>query len=184
MADPPDLLIRLARRDEHELVHRLMLDGFATTRAFPIPSSALADTRDDLDRAVVGGAALLAFQDGRAVASARIVPKWSAGPEFDRAAALDRAARGGHLDDSPGGVLHVSRMSVLPEVRNRGIGAALLDWVETVARNLGLEAVELNVRSQQPDNRPFYQRLGYRITGYSGRYGIPDMSTHMRKKLS
>jgi len=180
---PADLVIRLARRDEHDLVHRMMLDGFAPTRAFDLPSSALSETRADLDRAVAGGAALLAFCAGRPVASARLAPSWSSRPAFDVAFAFERAAGGGRVPGSPGGALHVSRMSVLPAMWNRGIGAALLAWIEGFAGRLGLDAVELNVRSQQPDNRPYYQRQGYRITGYSERYGIADMSTHMRKEL-
>lgn len=176
-------MIRLARRDEHDLVRRLMLEGFAATRAFEIPSSALDESRADLDRALTGGAALLAFSAGRAVASARLVPRWGSAPGFDVDAALRRAAQGERLEASPGGALHVSRMSVLPGMQNQGIGAALVSWIEALAQNLGLGAVELDVRSQQPDNRPYYQRLGYRITGHSERYGIADMSTHMRKDL-
>lgn len=160
-----------------------MLEGFASTRTYDLPSSALSETRADLDRSVQGGALLLAFQAGSAVGSARIVPAWRRDPGFDVAQALERAARGGNLDGSPGGVLRVSRMSVLPKARKRGIGRAMLFWIEKLATRLALEAVELDVRSQQPDNRPFYERLGYRITGYGERYGIPDMSTHMRKDL-
>lgn len=177
-------MIRLARREEHDLVHSVMLEGFAATRDFTLPSSALSETRTDLDRAVVGGAALLGFCAGRAVASARLAPRWNAPPGFDVADAFERAAGGEPIEGSPGGALHVSRMSVLPGMQRRGIGAALLEWIESFAQRLRLDAVELNVRSQQPDNRPYYQRLGYRITGYSERYGIPDMSTHMRKDLS
>ena len=160
-----------------------MLEGFAATQAFELPSSALSETRADLDQEVRGGAALLAFSGGRAVASARLVPRWRSAPAFDVRAALKRAERGEPLEESPGGALYVSRMSVLPGMQNRGIGMALLSWVEELARKLDLDAVELSVRSQQPDNRPYYQRLGFRITGYSERYGITDMSTHMRKDL-
>ncbi len=160
-----------------------MLEGFASTRRYELPSSALSETRADLDRSVQGGVALLAFRAGRAVGSARLVPAWRVQPGFDVPRALEHAAGGGNIDGSPGGALSVSRMSVLPDARKLGIGAGMLAWIEAFAGRLGLAAVELSVRSQQPDNRPYYQRLGYRITGYSERYGIPDMSTHMRKEL-
>lgn len=183
MSGPADLEIRLARAEEHDLVYRLMLEGFASSRVYELPSSALAETRADVDRAVRGGAALLAFQAGRPVGSARLLPAWRTPPGFDVAAVLERAAGGRKVEGSPGGVLRVSRMSVLPGARNRGIGAGMLAWIEALAERLGLDAVELSVRSQQPDNRPYYQRLGYHVTGYSGRYGIADMSTHMCKQL-
>jgi GNAT superfamily N-acetyltransferase len=74
-------------------------------------------------------------------------------------------------------------MAVLPGYRGRGIGSALIRWIEERAVRLGAAKIKLSARSQQPDNRPFYLRLGYAITGYSPRYGISDIETHMEKPL-
>jgi hypothetical protein len=41
----------------------------------------------------------------------------------------------------------------------------MVGWLETLAERLGLERVRISARSQQPDNRPYYERLGYRVTG-------------------
>lgn len=183
-AAPPPLVVRLAGPTEHRLVHRLMLDGFAEYRAQPIPSSALDETLDDVRRALASGGAVLAFDATGPVASARFSLRWSAPPPFDMGAALATAASGGRVGSSPGGTLVFSRMAVLPPARGRGIGRALVAWSEQLAGHLGLDRVAITVRSQQPDNRPYYQALGYRVVGYSGRYGIPDMVTSMEKSLA
>ena len=150
-------MVRLARPDEIALVWQLMLAGFDETRSFPLPSSALEENLDDVRRAIGGGGAVIAFSGDEAVGCAR----------FRVAAAT----------------LTFSRMTVVPRARGAGIGAALVGYLEAHARRLGLAAVELTARSEQPDNRPFYEELGYRVVGYSERYGLPKLSTHMRKTL-
>jgi GNAT superfamily N-acetyltransferase len=108
-------------------------------------------------QAIAEGGAVLAFLDGRAVGSLRFRVE--------------------------GRTLWFCRMSVLPEARKQGLGVALVEYVEAHARRLGCTRVELTARSQQPDNRPYYQRLGYEVTGYSERYGVADLVTHMAKTL-
>jgi GNAT superfamily N-acetyltransferase len=156
---PPNdvLLLRLAEPHEVEMMHAVMRAAFIESEARELPSSALDETVDDVRRALADGGAVLALVDGRAVGCLRF-----------------------RID---GRALVFSRMGVLPEARKRGVGAAMVAYVEAHARRLGLRSVELTARSQQPDNRPYYQRLGYTIVGYSERYGVADLSTHMRKTL-
>lgn len=191
--------IRLAHDREAELVHRLTLTGFEETRAFPNPSSALAETVDDVRRAMVDGWALLAFAGGRPAGTARFRARWtdppddpgekvrsaaaalrSPAPRDGTRARIDERASGATGDH---GVLVFSRMAVVPDQRRQRVGLGMLRWLEGLARALGLDAVETTARSQQPDNRPYYERQGYRITGYGERYGIPDITTYMRKDL-
>jgi len=74
-------------------------------------------------------------------------------------------------------------MTVLPAARGHGLGDQMLQWLDELARNLGLTALEATVRSQQPDNRPYYVARGFEILGYSERYGISDMVTHIRRRV-
>jgi GNAT superfamily N-acetyltransferase len=151
------LLLRLAEPNEADVVHTVMRAAFIESEAEELPSSALDETVDDVRRALEEGGAVLALVDGRTVGCLRY-----------------------RIAD---GALRFSRMGVLPEARKRGVGAAMVAYVEAHARRLGLERVELTARSQQPDNRPYYQRLGYTVVGYSERYGVADLVTHMRKTL-
>lgn len=97
--------------------------------------------------------------------------KWHA-PSF-------RASLGGtenyrvDLGGEPAGVLRYSRgtgglyvhdMHLLPQLRGRGIGTALLRLVEERARKLGARAVRMRVFEDNPALR-LYERSGYARTG-------------------
>lgn len=150
---------------EHELgtVHAIMMAAFATTAGYKHPSSALQETLSDLRRAVSDGGAILAFADGRPVGSGR----------FKTRSATTNAPS----------FLSYERLAVLPAVAGRGVGSAMVRWLEAHAAALGLEEIRVAARSQQPDNRPFYLERGYKIVGYSERYGVTDIRTHLTKRL-
>jgi predicted N-acetyltransferase YhbS len=65
------------------------------------------------------------------------------------------------------------RLAVLPVYRRRGVGRALITYVEARALSLGIPRVQLGVRLALPDNRAYYERMGYRFvaahahTGYT-----------------
>ena len=65
------------------------------------------------------------------------------------------------------------RLAVLPAYRRRGIGRALIEYVERRALALGSPCVQLGVRVALPANRAYYERMGYRFlearahTGYA-----------------
>lgn len=158
MRPDPELQFRFAGPGDAALVHALMQEGFAEYRRFALVSSALRESQDEVRRALVEGGALLVVLDGEPVGCARF------------------------LED--GDALVLSRMLVVPRARHRGIGRRLVQRLEQVARERGLVRVKLTARSQQPDNRPYYQGLGYRVVGYSECYGVPDLTTHMEKVLT
>lgn len=150
------LTIRPAALEEAPIVHDVMVRAFDEYSSLPNPSSALRESLQDVRDSIARGGALLAWIDGRPVASVRY-----------------------HADDE----LELLRLSVVPKHRGEGIGQRLVDAVEAIARDLGYDSVRVYARSQQPDNRPWWVARGYSIDGYSGRYGIPDLRTHLRKKI-
>lgn len=138
-------------------VRSLMRAAFAGTRAFAHPSSALRESTDDVAEVLARGGGVIARAEGADVASARFFPE----------------------DDA----LVIERLGVLPAHRGRGLGAALVGWLVEHARELGCVEVRANARSQMPDNRPFWIGLGFEVVATSGRYGIPDLRTHLRRVL-
>ncbi|XVV01339.1 GNAT family N-acetyltransferase [Actinosynnema sp. CA-248983] len=59
------------------------------------------------------------------------------------------------------GHAHVEQISVHPDHARRGIGAALLDHVETWATTRGLAGLTLTTFRDVPWNAPYYRRLGF-----------------------
>lgn len=59
------------------------------------------------------------------------------------------------------GYMYLGRLAVVPELRGRGIGNALLDAVEMRARKEGFTRVRLGVRVVLADMRAAYERRGY-----------------------
>lgn len=61
---------------------------------------------------------------------------------------------------------YVHRLAVRQEYRRHGIGAALLNHVEAITRTAGRAVVTLSLRTALSENRHFYERRGYRVTGF------------------
>jgi predicted GNAT family N-acyltransferase len=73
----------------------------------------------------------------------------------------------------------VGRQAVLPQDRRRGIGGAVLDALEHVARLQGLRELVVN---SQLSARAFYEARGYQIEGQPFlEFGVPHVC--MRKAL-
>jgi ribosomal protein S18 acetylase RimI-like enzyme len=72
-----------------------------------------------------------------------------------------------------GDYVDLFRLAVLPAYRRRGVGRALVEYVEARARALSIPCVQLGVRVALPGNRAYYERMGYRFlearthTGYT-----------------
>lgn len=64
------------------------------------------------------------------------------------------------------GVALLTHLQVHPELRNRGVGAALVDAVEEHLIELGHERVALAVRTDNPAAARLYRRLGYEDWGH------------------
>jgi [ribosomal protein S18]-alanine N-acetyltransferase len=65
---------------------------------------------------------------------------------------------------------HLLLLAVQPGRRRRGLGRALVRWLEAPAQVAGIERIQVETRADNAVARPFYQQLGYReiarIPGY------------------
>ena len=167
-------------------MHRLMMLGFAGYRKYPLPSSALAETEHDVRRALALGAGVLV--EARSFAASVSAESWVpvGGVRVRCPEATQRLVFAQGSDERrgiAGTTLSFERMFVLPDYLRRGIGAALVQHLVEIGKSLGCERLQITVRSQQPDNRSYYRRLGFHVTHYSERYRVPDMVTYMERSL-
>lgn len=116
-----------------------LLDAFNREFATPTPGPDVLAARL---RTLLAGAAVVAFLSGEppvAVALVTLRPNiWYDGP-----------------------VALLDELYVVPSLRGRGIGSALLALVEKVARQRSAELLEVNVDGDDTDARRFYERHGY-----------------------
>lgn len=70
------------------------------------------------------------------------------------------------------GHVYLGRLAVLPAFRGRGLGLRLVAEVEALAVAAGRERVRLGVRLALPQNRAFFERLGYREVGLDSHQGM------------
>ena len=73
--------------------------------------------------------------------------------------------------------LYFHGLAVLPALQGRGIGRALINTVEQLARTSGSASVELSVRLELDQQRHFYESLGYQTIGY-GNHADFDQPTY------
>jgi predicted GNAT family N-acyltransferase len=66
----------------------------------------------------------------------------------------------GRIDLEKGG--KIGRLAVLQEFRNQGYGTIIINQLEAIAKEKGLNSVWLNAQKISLD---FYQKLGYQVTG-------------------
>lgn len=61
------------------------------------------------------------------------------------------------------GNAHVAQVSVTPDYAGRGIGRALIEFVEAWGQATGCPATTLTTFREVPWNGPYYVRLGYQV---------------------
>ena len=111
------------------------------------PSGALSETLDDVAVRFKAGPVLIAEADGELVGSLYCALK-------------DRG-------------LYLTRMAVRPDRQKQGIGRALLMAAEAEARALGAQKLTLRVRLNLPENRAYFERAGFTVTGQGQDPGRP-----------
>ena len=74
---------------------------------------------------------------------------------------LDGEPIGRIVVDRPGDHLHIVDQAIVPEMRNRGIGTAIMRWLMEEARQGGLP-VRLKVASGNDPSMRLYLKLGFR----------------------
>jgi ribosomal-protein-alanine N-acetyltransferase len=113
--------------------------------------------------------------------------RWSWTPERIRRSIRDRATNGVVVTGEKGIVgfaimrygdeeAHLDLFAVAPKYRRRGIGSALLAWLEVTARTAGVSAIRLQVRATNSGAIEFYRKFGFREAGLDRRYyqGVED----------
>ncbi len=82
------------------------------------------------------------------------------------------------------GGLYLTRMAVKPDRQKQGIGRALLTAAEAEARLLGAHKLTLRVRVNLPENRAYFERAGFRVTGQGQDPGRPPYEAMERPLAS
>lgn len=86
-------------------------------------------------------------------------------------------------DDDPQRVGHITSLHVLPWLRGRGHGRALMDHVLAEFRRRGFAAVTLWVLEENRDARRFYEKYGFQLDGGTRRYPktqVPEVRYRIR----
>lgn len=81
------------------------------------------------------------------------------------------------------GVAEIKRMFVINEARGLGIGRAILENLETLAKNSGYRSVRLETGLKQPEAISLYQSAGYHRAPCYGPYRKNPMSVCFEKEL-
>ena len=66
--------------------------------------------------------------------------------------------------------IHVNNIAILPELRGRGMGTALMHRVLDEAHQLGARRATLEVRASNVGARWLYERLGFHVAGTRRNY--------------
>jgi GNAT superfamily N-acetyltransferase len=72
-----------------------------------------------------------------------------------------RALAGGGVKRLDERACEIKRMYVVPDARGRGVGRALLEALEDLARDLGYAVARLDTGAKQPGARRMYERAGF-----------------------
>jgi ribosomal-protein-alanine N-acetyltransferase len=79
---------------------------------------------------------------------------------------------------------HLLLLAVDGRQRRRGIGAALMAWLEATALTAGTGLIYLEARSRNTDARAFYRKLGYiEIMSVRGLYSDREDGVRIAKDL-
>ena len=79
---------------------------------------------------------------------------------------------------------HLFLLAVDPARRRRGLGSALLAWLESSASIAGIGFIRVETRGENLVARSFYDRLGYRETGLiKGYYQGAEDAVCLEKRL-
>jgi len=81
------------------------------------------------------------------------------------------------------GLFYFSRLSVLPAFRRRGIGLALVEYIEGRAAEANAPGVRLGARVQLPHLVARYEKMGYRITRYMKHEGYTQPTYVYMEKI-
>lgn len=87
------------------------------------------------------------------------------------------------MEQAKPGVVYLERLAVLPEEQCKGFGRALVEYVFTQARAIGVERVEIAVIAEDKQLRNWYERFGFVRTGTKRFDHLPFVVAFMAKEL-
>ncbi|WP_082505710.1 GNAT family N-acetyltransferase [Deinococcus sp. Leaf326] len=155
---PAPVLLRRASAADAEALAWIIRTAFAEYRdRLSPPSPALQESSARLSALLQGGGGAFLAECGGQVAGCVLYEH-----------------RGDHL--------YLSRLSVLPRTRGRGLARALTSVVERRAAELGLGCVRLSVRRALPRNQAMYLHFGYQHFGTGEAAGCPSAASEMLEK--
>lgn len=82
------------------------------------------------------------------------------------------------------GAAEIKRMFVDPAARGLGIGARLMERLETEGKARGFAAIRLETGISQPEAIGLYRKYGYEEIGPFGSYKLDPLSMFMEKRLA
>jgi len=136
LAEGNPVLIRAATGEEVDAVVGLIQRAFAQYRGRLQPeSSALSETAATIRSAMATGILLVAIEQGCIAGCVSVQRK------------ADFAYAG--------------RLAVDPQARGRGIARRLVAEAESLARQMGVGRLRVDVRLALPENRAFFRALGF-----------------------
>ena len=140
-SNPNEVKIRRASFDDVAAIHCITQVAYTQYRTLIPYSSIWRETPEIIAAEMQLGPILLCVVDGEVVGSVRCHVEHEAGQEF----------------------IYVHRLAVLPIYRRQGLGCALMQAVEDLAKSENLHQVRLETRAAQPENYHFYRKLGYEL---------------------
>lgn len=128
-----DISVRLATRNDLESVQQCAQDAYAkyTERMNRKPAPMLADFARQIDKGQIFGA----WNDSLFVGYVVLYPV--------------------------GKSLHLESVALMPSQVGKGMGRALMEFVERCAQEQGLSSVELYTNAAMTENLTLYPKLGY-----------------------
>ncbi len=153
--------IKVSKTEDAALLCRLVHESFAEYEGhLDPPSAAMHETAESIEWELRNGSiGMLALADDVPVGSVLAKPK------------------GRHL--------YFGRLSVLPTFRRHAVGAALVEAVQSEARNAGLDGIDCSVRIALEANQRFFLSLGFVEVGRNAHLGFNEpTSIDYRKTLS
>lgn len=79
--------------------------------------------------------------------------------------------------------MHLSLLAVAAAQQRSGIGCALVNWLEQSALTAGISEIQLELRTNNPGARYFYQALGYTMAGRMRGYYRGEESAFKMHKI-
>ncbi|MGE8002869.1 GNAT family N-acetyltransferase [Lysinibacillus sp. NPDC093216] len=155
--------IILAQVEDASVIHNVMLQAFKEYEHATPPSSALNETIESIEQAMMkkGEHAFIGYIDEQPVAMVRFT----------------LSAQG----------IYFFRLSVIPEKQGQGLATVLIAELEQFARTKGKRISECKVRMSVPRNIELYRSLGYIVTKESkeeNRNGFSLSVATMEKQLT